>query len=223
MSVENPRTYESKLGTDIYPEFPNRNIHIPPEWVRSRTGVPSLGEFACLSKDVESLFPVHVRKVLVDYVTRWESNVLKYGTHLIIAGHVSHMKSNWAASAVINELTMRYSHRAPLNTEWFGGGSMKALLDAKAKKDDSYFAWRNRLYRTTLLLIEQPFKIVGDTWEMRSFLETIYEARERKRLPTITTLNTDLRSGDWSVVKQFLGPYITDSMEANNHGFIAQY
>lgn len=116
MSTACPIQYEYIDGEKILSSLAGRSIPIPPEWVRQRVENPDFYKMACLSKEIEHLYPKSVRDVLVSYV--WDfPELCRRGTNLIIAGPTPYRKRRWAAAAVVNELTMRWSQRMPISIE----------------------------------------------------------------------------------------------------------
>lgn len=217
----NDRTYSYKLGTDIHPEFPATQFPVPPEWVQERAKVPTLAKDACLAIEAAPLFPAQVREILVSYVKDYGTRVTKHGSHLVIAGRTTHRRRNWAAAAVMNEITMRYDGVLPVATEWVGVERMNWMLDQKQKKEEGYYNLRNHLSKVPLLFIEDPLRIENNR-DLRTIVEMLYSLRADHKLPTITTLKTDVRE-DWSVVEDNCGSYIADTLESSHHGYLAHY
>lgn len=214
------RKYDYVDGAKIRLNLKGRQIPVPPEWVRLRSNVPKRGQHACLSKEIADLYPDQVRETMVKYVSEWP-DVRKSGTDLIIAGRVPSRRLRWAASAVVNEIVMRYGAVSAITTEWFSPGNLSWLLDARSSKADEYGPIRNRILGRKLLFIENPLAIDNGS-EGMWFLRALYQHRYDNQLPTITTLSTDVSEG-WETVRRGLGPDITDILRDNNHGFIAHY
>lgn len=217
---EFPRQYEYVDGAVIMPRLAGQKIPIPPEWVRLRSDMPQRAKFACLSKEIAHLYPAQVREVLVRYVREWPT-IRQSGTDLIIAGRVSTRKLRWAASAVVNEIVMRYGQVSALSTYWFSPGNLTWLVDAREAGAEEYAPIRNRILNRKLLFVENPLAI-GENGEGRWFLQALYEHRYNNQLPTITTLPVDLNWG-WDDVRKVLGNDVTDILRENHEDFLAHY
>jgi hypothetical protein len=214
--------YEYVDGGLILPPFAGRKMPRPPVWVRQRMKerVPDRARDACLSKEIADLYPAQVREVLVKYVVDWPL-IRKSGADLLIAGPVTARRQRWAATAVMNEIVMRYGGNSAISVDWFGGGRHRFLLDARDKKMDEYMPIRNRILKVKLLMIENPLSVERES-EGHWFLRAIYQHRYDNRLPTITTLPADLSEG-WGAVKKVLGPDITDILRENHFQYLAHY
>lgn len=208
-----PTGYERHDGGIIDPQWAGREIPVPPTWVRERVKVPYGCEYATLAKEIDDAYPASVRVPAVEYVRQWESWVLPRGGHLIIAGRVTRQKSDWVASAIMNEIMMRFGATAPLTTAWLGGGLLRRILDARNRKEDTYYALRRYVENATLLFVQQPYRMTANA-ETKAMVEDIYEAREFHRRPTITTLHTTLQgTEDWGHLRTLVGDFVADTLE----------
>lgn len=221
--LEYPPTYEYRAGDDIHPDLAGMRVPVPPPWVRARVSVPDRCEFATLGKEVEDFYPRAVRDACVAFVKDWAGPVRKYGAHLVVAGRGTYLKRSWAAAAVIHEIVMRFGATSDISAGWVGSGAiLHALAQKGAKGDDTYNAIRSRLMQTKLLLVEDPMRLAGNS-DARWLLEGVYDHRDAKKMPTITTLATDLADRDWGALKPYLGYHIPEVLETNAYDYIANF
>lgn len=218
---EYPIEYDYVPGQRVALSWAGGDVPVPPKWVQDRADVPERMKLACLSSDLSEAYPTKVRDVLVDYVRNW-TDIRESGTDLLITGRVPNHRRLWAGSAVLNEITMRYSNRMGVSTGWLAIRGLHWLMDAQAKGGDSYTAMRNRVLNVKLLLIDDLFQLPPSS-KHRWFLESLYQHRFDQKLPTITTLNTEIVGGDWSTVRKLIGPSITEILSTNHEHFFAQF
>jgi hypothetical protein len=217
-----PIVYEYRDGSEVHPEWAGQQVPVPPEWVRQRTGLTRGCELACLSPELKDRFSPEIRKGLVAYVRDYE-RVRRDGANLLVCGSgASFRLRQWAAAATLNEIVMRWSSRYDLSASWLSMRTLRYALDAKLERAETYFQMRNRFFSSKLLLVEEPLRAPAGS-EERRFLEYVYEHRYNAKLPTITTLSTDLVDADFTIVKALLGPYITEVLEASHYGYIVNF
>lgn len=205
-----PMEYEWVDGETFRPDLEGRTIPIPPKWVRDRVNLPFPN--ATLSAAVEDFYDQKAREILVSYIKDWPS-VLQYGKHLVIAGGGNYKARTWAASAVMNEIIMRYGATQDISAGWIGNASLAYLMDARGRKDESYHLIKNKVLRTRLLLVEDPSRNSMDQ-DVRFFLNALYEYRDDKKLPTITTLPVTVQD-DFKKMKAAMGVYLTELLSTN--------
>ena len=219
---DHPRQYEYVDGAKVKRSLAGRQIPVPPDWVRHRAEVPDRAKLACLSKEIADLYPESVRTVLVKYVSEWPL-VKQSGADLLVVGTVPSRRLRWAASAVVNEIVMRYGMDSVITTRWFSPGNLSWLLDARTSHAPEYAPIRNAILNRKLLFVENPLAVDNNSDGMW-FLRALYQHRYDNQLPTITTLTTDLAGGNgWAEIRRGLGPDITDILRENNQGYIAHY
>jgi hypothetical protein len=218
---EYPIGYEYVPGERIALSWSGETIPVPPKWVQDRSDVPQRMKLACLSADLKDAFPKGVRAILVDYVKQWPQ-VKESGTDLVITGRVPNHRRLWAGSAVLNEVVMRYSNVMGVSVAWLANRGLHWMMDAKVKHMESYNSMRNRLLNSSLLLVEDLYLLPpsSDHWW---FMNALYQHRFDNKLPTITTLNTRIENGDWSKLKSYVGPVITEILATNHEHFHAQF
>jgi hypothetical protein len=218
--AEFPAEYERVDGAEINPRLDARkNVPVPPKWVRDRVSVPHDCEWATLSNELLDFYPPHIRDCLVKYVKDWRVNQ-RVGDSVLINGPASYRTRIWAAAAVVNEVVMRYSQFGNISTKWINVGMIKRLVMMDKRKDPEYPAYWNQFLNAGLLLVIDPSRAITYDW---IHLETLYENRLEKRLPTITTFTTPVLQKDWTHVREILGDFITDALAETTKGHIAHY
>lgn len=207
-----PREYEWQDGKFLGDDWAGQQVPVPPTWVRQRLTLPTGCDKACLARELSEIYPSEARSTLIDYLKNWR-RVREQGLHLLIAGSgVTYKRRQWAASAVLNELTMRFGQTQDMSSEWMSTGNVRQIVATKSARFDTYSSLRARLMSTTMLFVEDPLKINPQSDE-RWFLEDIYKARADRLLPTITTMNADPADLDFRGVKALLGDTIAETFQ----------
>lgn len=221
LAAEFPRQYAVGDGGLFHPRHRGTELPIPPAWVVERANVPAVGTYATLATPVMRGFPADAVRVLRDYVREWDGIVAEYAAHLVIGGEESHKQRLFAASAVVNEIVMRYSHTTSLQTAFFRPGSLRSLLDAKQNRGDSgnYHHLRNLFLNAHLLIVHEPEAMMA-TYEERQTVEWIYEHRQDRRLPTITSLALPVSESMTSLRRGMASRLVREILTEEHYGFV---
>lgn len=207
-----PPTYERSLGEALGPKFSNIEVPVPPQWVQKFAHVPRGCETACLAKELEDIYPPAARDVMVEYVKSWDE-VKRHGYHLVLGGiSGTYKRRMWAASAVANELVMRYGQTHDLSVTWESVMSIRHAMQARKDNYEVYNTMYKRVMKSKLLLMLEPTRVTrgSDEWYM---IEDIYMARGDNLLPTITTIADPLEDDKFAGVKTLLGNYIAETLQ----------
>lgn len=216
--------YEHVPGNEVHPKLANReNVPVPAKQIRAWAQVPEGCAYATLSKEIEDFYPPVVREVCVRYVKDYP-HVAYYGSTLLLVGRYSNAKARkWAASAVINEITMRFHEVADVTSRWLGQQSVAGTLALRDSKQDSFLAVRAKLFDTKLLYIHEPQQFeVGSPGGY--FLADLFQHRWDRKLPTIVTMSADTTEGmKWEDLYPILGPHTAEMLRDTCHGYFARY
>lgn len=216
---EFPRKYEMVDGGMFGKKSGGKEVPVPPQWVRERVSVPEAGVNATLARELAHLYPPNVRDVLVKYVSYWPVN-LHRGYGLLITGLAPRATRIWAASAVMNEIVMRFGQMGHISTAWVNVGTFEHMLRMQERRDPDLSAMFTRLKQARLLLLIDPARL-QKVDPIR--LEILYEDRHLKSLPTITTCTTSVEDGDWSGIQEDLGDFVTEVLQETTAAYIAHY
>ena len=220
--IEFPRQYDYIDGGRIRREWAGHKTPIPPRWVRDRLRLPQSLQYACLSKDLDDVYPEETRAGLVKYVAEWPEN-REYGTDLLIGGRGHYLRQSWAAAAVLNEINMRYAQFSDVASMWFSTQAMGWVMENKQKGSESYASLKTKLYRAKLLVVQGIMRVPPSDEGVRWWLLELLEHRAKERLPTITTFHTNLKAGGWDAVEAVLGPFLTEILQSNHNDNIVTW
>lgn len=207
--------YEYVDGALVHKRMAGRSMPVPPKWVRDAAGTPEMDRYACLSKEIADYYPEDVRNVLVSYVKEYPE-VCYYGSTLVIAGNsVTVRRRQWAASAVMNEITMRFGQTMPVDTEWVNYQWLRtvAQADTKARAMARMFDIQN------LIVLEPQMASLGSPEAY--MIQDIFSYRWNKKKPTVVSI-TMPQTNAWEDMYESLGPLIPEMLRDTCH-YITRY
>lgn len=211
-----PQTYDRAPGTFLGPSFADREVPVPPAWVKEFVDVPQGCENACVARELESIYPPEARDTFVRYIKSWWE-VREHGHHLVIGGTGgTYKRRQWAAAAVANEIAMRFGQQADLSISWCRPEGARHALNARKDSYEVYNQMYKRFMNSTLLLMLDPDRVAkgSDEWYL---IEDIYMERGSKLLPTITSISDPLTEPNFGGVKTVLGRYIAETLQIYGH------
>jgi hypothetical protein len=209
-STQQPSPYEMIEGFKVNPKWNADLVPVTPAWVRDKVVLPRKLQYATFARELSYHYVPEIYETGRRYVSSQKWPFAKaHGHGPVLIGPPGTSKT-WAAAAMLNEITLRYSEHYDISTAWISTfWTLPLILDARHfKNEDKFYYLRNKAHDAEIIVVDDLLA-AGDVEGGRNFIWSLYEYRNQHQKPTITTVTSKAKDQDdvWRSIEKIFGKF----------------